>query len=125
MIKSIDPDDPQLLGLLDSPVPEAFDLFLDLDLSTCVAEKRPVRRCLGKKAKIWLRAVSNPMESSRSASSRINTSNAFTLAERLQSFFCSRSLSRPGVETRMLPPFEFNSSLADDGQKREKISKIC
>ena len=54
------------------------------------------------------------MDSSLSASSRISTSKDFTAVDKAQSFFCKRSLSRPGVETKIFEPLELISSVAEN-----------
>ena len=65
--------------------------------SLTLALKRPVRRCLGSRARIFCRSSLNPRSRSLSASSRTSTSNddcgQWTCGDE------SSSSSRPGVDT--------------------------
>mmetsp|Transcript_18308 Transcript_18308/g.69362 ORF Transcript_18308/g.69362 Transcript_18308/m.69362 type:complete len:217 (+) Transcript_18308:780-1430(+) len=66
----------------------------------CVAEKRPVRRCLGSFRRMSDTAAEKPMSSSVSASSSTNTSSPLTSRISL----CSTSSIRPGVPTSTSAP---------------------
>ena len=70
--------------------------------SVWVAEKRPVRRCLGRRAMMALRVLTKPMERSRSASSRTKSSHRLTSMSLAR---CMTSSSLPGVPTSATAPF--------------------
>ena len=69
--------------------------------SVSVAENRPVRRCLGSRARMALRLTWKPSASRRSASSSTSTSSGLTERNVTDS---STWTSRPGVPTMMFAP---------------------
>lgn len=73
----------------------------------CVAEKRPVRLCLGKYFKMTSSDDLKPKSNKRSASSKTRNSRFLMDAVKFKSccFLVNRSSSRPGVQIKMLPPF--------------------
>jgi hypothetical protein len=91
-----------------------------LTCEVCVAENRPVRRCLGRRLRILLMDFSKPMSSRRSASSSTSTSRCRVLNSLMRFSVSSR---RPGKGGHGRREMRDDGGINEGAEKNEHAMK--